>query len=359
MKIWRPFWSYRLDTTEKWLQAKAEQGFLLHKVSRATSVFTFQQMESQQAVFVADYKNQQHTERLQQAGWQTICEVGNWAFRKAENPTLFPSGEQAFKRFRKHFWIAIILFTLLLPSMTVIGMASITSFINQTDYELGFTAGIVSALCVMTFYGLAFWFYQKQERKFFHMKPVQKAIGKHHRIRLAWFYEPYQTKKWLEKKLEQGYELERVVGSCFTFKERTSEHVTYEISYAKAISPQYIEMLEDMGWQNKYRSGASFMNYMIWAMPYTEGEEIPQLTYNIGERRKMMKKRFLFSNSISVLFMLFSLWNILWMTGRGESFFDFSVKLHSVFAVLWGIILSRAIWGFVMEMRELRQHKKV
>lgn len=42
-KVFRPFWSYRIEQTESWLEGQASKGNRLVALNKWTRVFTFEQ----------------------------------------------------------------------------------------------------------------------------------------------------------------------------------------------------------------------------------------------------------------------------------------------------------------------------
>lgn len=198
--------------------------------------------------------------------------------------------------------------------------------------------------------------FRKKEKQYLGIQNIAKSKKAIKKMTLGWFYNPYNTKKWLYEMFEQGYELERAGNIFFYFVPRKSENISYEIGYEKSINQSYFQLHKEMGWQLKFTTCSTFWSIAIWAMPYETGEEKPMLTYVKEEKLQMLRRLFLFSTAMSLLFLFFMGMNIyLNVAANGFELVKqftastFSLILNSVAFILWLTIWIKAFLAILMK----------
>lgn len=351
MKKWRPLWSYRVEETEQWLHEMSARGYHLKRIKMKRQ-FVFEQGERCEKNYVIDYRS--NKEQVAQAGWQESSSTGKWTIYHSQSAKLKPSKEKVYKRLRVHFYVFIMLALFLAP-MIFLPLFFILSLNNNL---FAFLIGYGGLLAIILFVTLKF---QKKERQFLGVHELshnKKAIKK---IRTAWFYHPYATKKWLMKMFEEGYELDRATNVFFYFIPKKSAYITYDIAYERTITANYFELHKEMGWLLKFTSKNPFYSPTIWAMRYEEGEEKPRLTYEVTEQLQALKRSLKFTTFFTCL-LLFSLGCnvIITFSISGLSIFEqitfhtiiFTLNLFLLF--LWLFIWVKSFKGYLKEKEQLK-----
>lgn len=107
MKAFRPLWSLNIKKTEKWLNEKGLQGYVLKDVNILSSVFSFEKCESKKLTYRICYENKGAKEiqrSLKRDGWNTICHKSKWFFinneKETEGINAYPSRGKLLKRIR-------------------------------------------------------------------------------------------------------------------------------------------------------------------------------------------------------------------------------------------------------------------
>ncbi|SHH91293.1 DUF2812 domain-containing protein [Virgibacillus chiguensis] len=128
--VWKPFWSYDVKKTEKWLQAKALQGERLVEIKPLYRLFLFEASNQPQAIHyhIAYHKQQNHKLPLllQQSGWGECCQRGRWYIftnqQKTKDIHNYPVRREIIKRNRNifYFFTALTMYVLLTLLLFVI-----------------------------------------------------------------------------------------------------------------------------------------------------------------------------------------------------------------------------------------------
>lgn len=128
--VWKPFWSYDVKKTEKWLQAKALQGEQLVGIKPLYRLFIFEAGNQPQAIqyHIAYHKKQHHKLPLllQQSGWGECCQRGRWYIftnqQKTKDIHNYPVRREIIKRNRNlfYFFTALTMYVLLTLLLFVI-----------------------------------------------------------------------------------------------------------------------------------------------------------------------------------------------------------------------------------------------
>ena len=74
--------------------------------------------------------------------------------------------------------------------------------------------------------------------------------------------------------------------------------------FESKINAHYFRLHKDFGWELKYTSNITWLNYTVWGMPYEEKEEKPAFTYDEVERKKVAKKAFFMNCGMSLFVLL-------------------------------------------------------
>ena len=360
MKRVRWFWSYRIHSTERWLESMASKGFMLKDMNRFTRTFTFSRTTPSVVTYSVQYKFGSLSDRLKKAGWQDQLKVGKWNILKNEeaNIPFYPSNERLFKRIRLHAYLFLIISIFYLSTSPVNFL-----ILNSFDDNIPNFASIIIPLLILSLLAsvttFVFISYRAYEKYIFDLNEEDKnSIKKIRKIRLAWMYQPLQTKRWLDEMHRKGYELDRVYAAVFSFVPSKHEKMAYEVTFEPKLKSDYYTLHKEIGWKLKYTSNMSVLNYSIWSMPYSGQAPKPSFTYDIAEKRQQIKKAFKMNITIT-LFLLLVLGQSLymqWVLDVSSSAVTIALKYLITFMTLfWIILTSKIIIGYKKEMNLLKE----
>lgn len=365
MKKVRWLWSYRIDSTEKWLEKLMGKGFQLKSFNRFSRVFTFEQVDSMERIVRIHYGEKTIAPKLVTAGWQTEAASGKWRVLTNDNESIsvFPSNDQLFKRTRMHAYLYLLLSALYLSFyLSFIFLFGMILNIHNETFQIGpLLVPILIYVGLVTLTIIVFKAYRRFEKQLLGTDVIKKfGSKKFRRMRPAWMYEPLRTKIWLEDMAKRGYELESVFAAIFTFRLKDKNNIAYEVAFEPKINANYFQLHKDFGWDLKYTSNITWLNYTIWGMSYEEGEEKPAFSYDELERKKVAKKAFYMNCGMTVFLLLVmaqSLYiNFITLKTLEQSFFEWSImgaiRLMLVFmSVFWLLMFVRIVKGYRKELK--------
>ena len=362
MKKMRWLWSYRIDSTEIWLEDLLAKGFHLKSLNRFSRVFTFEQRDSVEKKVRIHYGKQTIAPKLVSAGWETVANSGKWQVLTNESTdiSIFPSKDQLFKRTRLHAYMYFLISTFYLSFyLSFIFLFGIILNIFSETFQIGpllVPIIIYTGLIVLTIF--VFRAYRKFEKQLLGTTVIKKSeMKKIRRFRPAWMYEPLRTTIWLEEMAKCGYELESVFATIFTFRPKGKNNIAYEVVFEPKINADYFQLHKDFGWELKYTSNITWLNYTIWGMPYEEGEEKPAFSYDELERRKVAKKAFFMNCGMSIFILLICAQSIYMNTVTiDQPFLVWSYMgviriMLVVMSILWIFLLVRIVLGYRKELK--------
>lgn len=326
LKKWKPFWSYDIEKTEKWLSEMAEKGYRLNGVNKITRLFSFQNGREEEVNYHIAYDKHQQpmASVLSEAGWENGAITGNWTFleNRQSQINLFPAHDGLIKRNRLHalIWKIISIYygiqlimplSFLLIILTTGGDVAIepSPFWILTFFYFLQVIGVMILTVVMTRKLHNF------ERKYYDMemdvnKVTERTFAK---WKPNWMMTPDLTEKWLEEMALQGNLLVKVQGPRYVFQKGRPQKVSYALDFQWKTSPAYIEIHKSAGWKFMHTSAHSFLKTTIWAKAYAKDGEKPQLTYDSAESKAQKRKVIAaHGGSMILMFLLigFVLWNL-------------------------------------------------
>ncbi|QUG40266.1 DUF2812 domain-containing protein [Psychrobacillus sp. INOP01] len=362
MKKMRWLWSYRIDSTEIWLEDLVAKGFHLKSLNRFSSVFTFEQGDSIKKKVRIHYGEKTLAPKLASAGWESAVISDKWQVLTNENQqiSIYPSKDQLFKRTRLHAYMYILISTFYLSFylsfLFIFGI--ILNIFSETLQIAPLIVPIIiyTGLIALTIF--VFKAYRKFEKQFLGTDVIKKSgTKKIRRIRPGWMYEPLRTTVWLEEMAQRGYELESVFATIFTFRPKGKNNIAYEVAFEPKINANYFQLHKDFGWELKYTSNITWLNYTIWGMPYEEEEVKPAFSYDELERRKVAKKAFLMNCGMSVFILFICAQSIYMNTVTiDRPFLDWSYMgviriMLVVMSVFWLFMFVRIVLGYRKELQ--------
>lgn len=352
-KKWRPFWSYDIDRTEKYLSDMAQKGYQLYGINRITRMFSFQKVDGEEVNYHISYdKYQQEIPRtLSDSGWGHCLSEGNWAVlaNRKHSISLFPARDELVKRNRSHALMWKIIsgyygFQLILPVfllVIVLGGGGSAEFESSPYWWITIlyflqVIGVLILTLTMTRKLKAF------ERIYYDMEvDVETSVGKTFaKWKPHWMMRPAVTEKWLEEMAMSGNYLVKVQATRFVFEKRQPKQVAYALDFQWKASPVYAEIHKSSGWKFIHKTAQSFLKTAIWAKEYQTGEEKPQLTYDAKER-KAQKQKVVVAHGGTMIFMLLLIGFILRGLINSSMYIDWSLY-HSflVFALIVTIVID-------------------
>lgn len=365
MKKTRLLWSYQIGETEKWLNEQAKAGYQLENVNRLTRTFTFKKGEPNERRFHIDFNNPKQAKRLQEVGWHNVVEAGKWTFRQMEEPKLYPSRNELFKRLQRHTlgfglfvavgfsFISIILTFLLL----------FDSFQGEPGlpFEVLLIIPISISLLPLLIMVYALRYFKREELKLLNIETIaEEATIK--KFRFGWDFDLIATKRWLDKMAIEGYEAVKFTGFSVHFKEKSADFIDYEILYTKKANAQLFQFNSDMGWQHLYSKNSVVFGMSIWSRARQLGEVQDDLL-PIADRKGMLKFQTIV---MSLLLILISASNgFVFYTGinlmsMGEMLFIFPIiwVLNGMIAV-GGVLVILNMWNnYRLEISALKRKQE-
>ncbi|WOV86797.1 DUF2812 domain-containing protein [Sporosarcina oncorhynchi] len=297
MKKMRWFWSYRITETEQWLSKMARNGFHLIEFNPTLRTFTFKEGPSADVTYSIQFDKAEVPERLLHSGWEVVTSSGKWQILQNESEviTYTPMRETLFKRNRLHAYLLLIFSTFILSGMLPFFFIwGISSHVITGKIMLG--PMTIPLLIFITLTGLTIFVFRSYRK--FEMNEMGAEIDRNSRgrkvrkMRPGWMYQPLQTKEWLEELAAEGLVLESVRAAVFTFRKQNPQLIGYEVNFEPKVNTDFYSFHKETGWQLKFTSNISWLNYSIWAMPYEKGEEIPAFVYDPEEKKRYVKRAF-------------------------------------------------------------------
>lgn len=358
MKKFRPFWSYRIEETEKWLEDMRQAGYRLKQLQPLFRLFTFERVDTQVKRYLIDYKSPKGL--YEEGGWQQVLQARNWTVYEGEAPTRFSSREKVFQRFRFHYMLATVLLAVLFFYLnTTAGMLMALRF---ATFQVGAYLSVflvLFALFMCASLYLSKWYHAK-ERVYLNIHP-QVALHAIRKRRAGWMYVQFLTKRWLERMFAQGYELEYVKGISFYFKPRESACISYEILNEKPKNSAALLFYSESGWAAKHLYSSPMWHISIWSKPYEVGEVKPRITYEQKERLKSLRRGLVNTNVLSVLFILAMSLNISNSLNQMQNSYmpypySLGLLILSIIVIMfWLWVFIQSVYGYMQEKKEAQE----
>lgn len=332
-KRFRPFWSFDILRTEKWLADMGEKGFYCNGFNRFTRVFSFHKGEPRKTTYEIGYEKVRDyslPNALREDGWEKICQNHHWYLMENQKPKnqikTSSVRESIIKRNRiiyYIFWGILFYFawTLLLNplmlSVLVFNEDITVTVVESPLWIITYIGLLISILlCIISIYSI------------FKIRSSNKKLldanfncidfdHDHERIqegkqseqngelikkrKFVWIYEPDKLEKWLENMEAEGYNLVRVgrLGTTFYFIKGKIRTVSYCVEYQNIPNETVFFLHKENGWKNIYSTKSNWQKWTIWAKEYSDGEEKPQI-YN--EKETHLKAARKISLTYSIMF---------------------------------------------------------
>lgn len=345
-KKWRPFWSYDVEKTERWLSEMAADGKRFVGLKILSRMFLFEEAEREKVEYQIVYDKSQYElpRALEESGWKSTLSDGNWkVIKNGETPIrLYPVREGLLKRNRLHSNILTV--------VAVLYGIQLVSFLFSMSGAIFFPENVTvmpSPLWTLTF----LYFIQviaviiltvnmTGKLKSFERKYISTEVDEVYptgitfsKRKFVWTVAPDLLENWLANMAAEGNHLVGKKGAKYVFEKGEPKHISYVYDYQLKATPSYYDIHKSAGWQLKSTVPQSFMKSSIWMMEYDVGEKKPGFTYDRKERKEQVRK-VLFANLGSTILSLALTLFILWV-GLGISRQD---GLFFVNKVIFGLL---------------------
>jgi len=327
-KICRPFWSYDVQKTEKWLSSMAENGYFLIKINRVTRCFFFQQGEPMKLTYRIGFDKMQGeslSRGLMAEGWTKVLRTGNWFVTSNEKAPEQIKTSSVREGIVKHNRIIMYIFGSIVFYFSIMAVFFLSIFglilfsadsqaeVVESPYWM-FTYlyfGVIIAIFILGLYSVVKIsrtnkkllnekinkdeLFSKTQGKGKLSKAEERNLKHSGQLvikrKLGWMYAPDMLEQWLEKMEEQGYNLYRVsrAGMTFHFFVGHPRKVSYCADYQNIADESYFDIHRDAGWKSVFHSYGSLQKWSIWSREYFD-EDRPQIYSDKTNQLKHARK---------------------------------------------------------------------
>lgn len=323
IKVLRPFWSFDVADTEKWLTGLSEKGYHLVRFNRWTHTFHFRKNASKTTTYRIVFdkvKNLSLSRSLSNDEWVKVSQSGNWYIFSNDKPIDLLKTTPVRDGLIQHNKKIMYLFSALLLYFTITAIMNIILFgfhgdqveVVESPWWLLTYSLFVIAIVLYVIGVYAIFKIIKSNKELQHEKNNNGLISNHPlksltkdqekqgkqskqiivKRKFGWMYSPDKLEEWLEALEEQGYNLYRVnkLGTTFYFITSSPRKVSYCVDYQNLADDNYYHIHKESGWHCMFKSFSSIQKWTIWAKEFSEGEEKPQIYSDKPQRLKHAKR---------------------------------------------------------------------
>jgi len=372
--VFKPFWSYDVISTEKWLSKMTAADLILKEVHFKSRIFVFEEEQPLSITYqiIFDKGQKGLTKTLENCGWNITDKRKAWSFVENRNQeiSLFPQRESIIAKTKNMSFVTFILLILMICYEIFNLGIQLVVFIyvraNNTPVEyvpapypiLDLVPYIFVFLNISILTWLIFTFIKTRIglkklslESGFNVSPellgdsigntiINKKIEASEELKIRkhlWPYDFVQLTEWLEHKALEGLKL-KYIKKRFTFIfERTRPcKIKYFVDTQKKVTQGYYEIHTQAGYNLVFDSKILFGRVILWSKEYTEGSPVPEMFNNNEERLDCAKR--LLRNSYK--------WTIYWLLlGASQIFIAIkSIFLQHRIDLSWLLILL--VWIF-------------
>ncbi|MFP4287224.1 MAG: DUF2812 domain-containing protein [Candidatus Izemoplasmataceae bacterium] len=317
----RPFWSYDIIKTQKWLNCLSKKGYRVVSFNTIFRTFSFckDNPTSKEYIIIYDRgKNDYPAFASNSVEYDKISHTINYCIlvQKVEIPEYFPSYEQLLSRNQKIKYVTgiilLIQFILFILPVSVILMSVLVGGGISVEYEPGgittpsTTQELLEGILVifvlfMSMLSQLWLLYsylklRKTNKKLeilsgegidlsftiptstimnkADLKQLKKEKKLVRKMKLGWFYSPDKHGQWLEAMESKGYNLIRMskIGNSFYFIKGTPRKMKYHVDYQSKKEPNYFKINEESGWNLFFTSFTRYFSISVWGQEYKDVE---------------------------------------------------------------------------------------
>ncbi|TRM10974.1 DUF2812 domain-containing protein [Lentibacillus cibarius] len=314
ISVFKPFWSYDIAKTEKWLSDMAAQGWSFVDMNTATRQFFFDKEIPEDVTFRIQYdKNAKLPVALENDGWHLVFQHRKWQVFRNDQPAqsirTFPIRDGIIKRNRILMYVFGGVFLYHIFTFFIFLLINVLILTAGGDFHVeGSPFWVVTIAYWMVVWGLVPYSFIKLYRSLRRLKfgtrtnqtsekPAETTGRTLTKWKFGWNYAPDKLEQWLMKMEKSGYNLMRInmFGLRFQFQEGTPKQISYCADYQNSHQPDYFDMHQQAGWRLMYSSEAFLSKWAIWAKAYQAGEAPPQL-YSDNKHMRKHARRILITN---------------------------------------------------------------
>jgi hypothetical protein len=347
IRKFRPFWSYDVLKTEKWLNQMSLSGYHLKHINFKLRTFSFEQGESINVHYRTCYEKRfsgQISHQLIENGWESVILDKHFyvLMTSNDNPLATPSYSGVLERNRKIQRVAgiilLILICMQIPMALILGFVLFEAITGKIAVKSGTTfphsppsplSGLAIALVTIinlainlvlspvVFIWLIYTFFKLRasnkriELLSGEMPQLSFTIPKEglmtrleekallesgamvKKMKIAWQYAPDRLEQWLEAMELQGFNLYRMnkLGIRFYFIKGKPRQMKYAVDFQKNTNPTYFNLNKECGWNLIFTSPWSSMQTMtVWSQAYSEDGIVPEFYSDAQSRIHHAKK---------------------------------------------------------------------
>ncbi|SDB81892.1 Protein of unknown function [Pelagirhabdus alkalitolerans] len=314
--FWKPFWSYHIQGTEKWLERMANEGYTLSRIQPKLSRFTFIKEPSTHQTFnIAFDRTQHHTlpQALQEDDWEMIDQKRKWGVygnsKQKDDVKTSMVRDQLMSRNSKiemAWWIFFIyiLFNLLLQTSLGLIIYFNEGTVNTTRVESPFwivTYIVLAVQLVIIIIGVySLVMLKKESRRLKNAstdnditlqtrdKPKNTSTNKRHFYKFSWIYSPDKLESWLEEKEQLGWHLTYVYksGLKFQFEKSEPKLYAYHVQFEPRSDSSAHSLYSEAGWECIYTTSFSWHHWSIWRQSYSKEAEKPNIHHDQASQKQ-------------------------------------------------------------------------
>ncbi|OIJ17332.1 hypothetical protein BKP37_02165 [Anaerobacillus alkalilacustris] len=301
--IWKPFWSFHIQSTEHWIGEMAKKGYTLSRFQPKLSRFIFTEEASSHETFSISFdRSRQHPlpKALEVDDWEVVNKQGKWAVygnpkQKEEVKTSIVRDnlESRNSKIAMFWWIYFIYITfsialqvgLLLP----LYLSSESVTVTRVDSPMWiFTYIMFAGQIVVTLIGIySVITLKKESRRLseentqsqllvdFEEKQTDLSGERLNKFKFGWMYAPDKLESWLEEKEKSGWHLTNVHkgGFKFRFEKSDTKLYAYNVLFEGRADSNAHAFHREAGWERVYVSGSSWTQWSVWRQAYSDETE--------------------------------------------------------------------------------------
>lgn len=394
--VFKPFWSYDVIATEKWLTKMATSGFVLKSVHFKSRIFVFQEEQPKTSTYriVYDRGENDLTKTLQNCGWRIVDGRKRWVFIQNENGeiALFPQRDSIIAKNKRLSFVTMILlimgcYELIMVLVMVILVSSSSGsveyvpalypILNLVPYLFELLNISILSWLIITFVKTRMGLKKLSAECGFNVSPTVLGNSVHNtRIkqyieasncvkirRKWWFYDFDELIEWLEQKAGEGLKLRYIKhGFTFVFEKTMPCKVKYYIDTHRKIMQDYYDIHTQAGYNLVYDSTIQLGRIIIWSREYADGEPVPEMYFDNAERLDCAKR--LLRNALKWIlywlalgaFQLTIIFNSFFIQRINQIIWVFPLSIWTLLIAVYLYALYKSIRGYQKVKRKIREN---
>ncbi|OIJ15162.1 hypothetical protein BKP35_04740 [Anaerobacillus arseniciselenatis] len=314
--IWKPFWSFHIQSTEHWVEEMAKKGYTLSRFQPKFSRFTFKEKASSHQTFSISFDHsQQHPlpKALEEDGWEVLNKQGKWAVygnanqkEDVKTSIVRDNLETRNSKIAMFWWIYFIciIFSIALQAGLLLPLYLSSEPVTVTRIESPmwiFTYIMFVGQIFVTLIGIYSVITLKKESKRLSEESTQPQIfvnpeakrtdlseERRNKFKFGWMYAPDKLEKWLEEQEQSGWHLTHVYkgGFKFQFEKSDTKSYAYNVLFEGREDSSAHAFHKEAGWECVYVSGNTWQKFSVWRQAYSEETEKPEINSDLESKQR-------------------------------------------------------------------------